>query len=58
MASPAEAVLAASVAVSLSPSAAAAAASVAAGWSCRHPGLLPEGSGEPAVVAVSLEHFD
>lgn len=58
MASPAEAVLAASVAVSLSPSAVAAAASVAAGWSCHHPWLLPEGSGEPGVVAVSLEHFD
>ena len=47
-----------SVAVFLSPSATAAAASVAAGWNCHRPGLLPVGSGGPAAGAVSLEHFD
>lgn len=54
---PAEAVLDASVAASLSPSAAAAVSSVAADWSCPHPSLHLEDSEEPVGVAVSLEHF-
>lgn len=57
VASPAEAVLDASVAASLSPSAAAAVSSVAADWSCPHPSLHLEDSEEPVGVAVSLEHF-
>lgn len=57
MASPAEAVLDASVSAFPSPSVAAAVSSVAADWSYSHPSHHLGDSEEPEGVAVSLEHF-
>lgn len=57
MASPAEAVLDASVSAFPSPSVAAEVSSVVAGWSYFHPSHHPGDSEGPKEVAVSLEHF-
>lgn len=57
MASPAEAVLDASVSAFPSPSVAAEVSSVVADWSCSHPSHHPGDSEEPEEVAVSPEHF-
>lgn len=57
MASPAEAVLDASVSAFPSPSVAAEVSSVAADWSYFHPSHCLGDSEEPEGVAASLEHF-